>query len=331
MAERTPFSIDSPYPLVIRVRFTPSTLPPGAVNVGDLVNFLHGMQVVLDELTESDERIGHQQFAILDYQQSSADVFITLQTLLEWFLNHIYAELVTGGSISLLVALSRYVNEFAGAMGRQHGDAAGRKTLEQTGLALSKFNELLHQAVSQNSSNTLVDLPHRIRSGLTEMARVGAKAPYQREGILVSDNVAPTKVVTFDANALERITYNEATRQSTLSEVASEAWKEEATRQSTLSEATTKAWEEEVDLFGVIDEVSRFKHTFVLVSTAKPKKSDPTCEYPEDMENLVQNIFGRRLYVKVTGIHHYQPVSRSRTRKRVVKVLAIQPVNPLIF
>ena len=116
MASRETVEIIPSRLFLIKVRFAPSDLPAGAVDALDLVNFLDGMQLVLDGLMGPDSRNisgidRRQQFAKVGYQQGSTEIFVTLNMLLDWIITHPIEDIVVEVNPLVMAFLNAYVTE----------------------------------------------------------------------------------------------------------------------------------------------------------------------------------------------------------------------------
>ncbi len=313
MASRETAEIIPSRLFLIKVRFAPSDLPAGAVDALDLANFLDGMQLVLGGLVGPDSRNipridRRQQFAVVGYQQGSTEIFVTLQMLLDLIMTHTMEDIAVEVNPLVMAFLNAYVTELGKETAKSHSAALADVRLDQTETTLTRFKNVLRQAVSRDISNAPPTLQKDIRSGLKKMAQVGGKASYNPPGIQVSDNVEPADIITFDMDAAARITHLIA-------------GSEESTR---LIESRY-----EVELVGAIEEANRIEHTFRLAVSRMQGITHTKCVCPAVLDDLVARFYASGERVKVTGIRRYQAPTGRRRRTGIIEVTDVQSAGAL--
>jgi hypothetical protein len=160
-----------------------------------------------------------------------------------WIITHPIQDFVADVNTLVMAYLIAHVTELGKETATSHSTAASKARLDLTETTLTRFKNVLRQAVSRDSSNAAPTFQKDICSGLKKMAQVGGKASYNPPGIQVSDNVEPADIITFDTDASARITHFIAASEESTSLIESRY---------------------EVELVGVIEEASRIEHTFRL-------------------------------------------------------------------
>lgn len=315
MDDQTTVEVDHNRPLLLKVRFAPSDLPPGAVDGKDLALFLEGMQQTLDGMLRFDSQIArldeagvqHHRFVVVGYRRSSVEILVMLALLLRFLGgDKLLERLRDFGSELVASAIRKYVEEAAAEIGRTHGEAIAKATLDSVTRHTRDFSDLLHHATSTEPNGNRQLLPpeliHESADGLRKMAHVGAKPSYQAEGIQVSNDVQTNRTTVFDARSEKRL-------DSLLKEIGSA--------------------KSPVVLVGTIEEPSRFKKSFLLVNPQNPSRSGRIrCYYDAQLEDWIRALYANRAHIQVTGIRHQIADASGSKPRTYVEVSDIQIARP---
>ncbi len=301
---------DLDIPPVISVAFKPQGLPPGAVDLDDFSQFLDGLRLTLEGITQLevlegnlDESIIQPRLTIVSTRASSVIIDITINI----FSNNsvtVPAVLTAGaiGGIALREQIRAAIKDAAtGAMKdgiEKAAKAAVSKTSEVTKRLVTSLKTATNSKTENKNERLSSDLLLRMLPGLRKMAKVGAKQIYGRDGVTLS----------IDGNAEPEAKFN-VDAQRHIEQLASEAL----------------ASSETIELIGTIEDPSRRKHRFVLDVPTRPKRDRYIpCFYKSQHEDLIRELYRNRDVVKVSGEKRYKMYSNSPNPRTIVLVSSIE-------
>lgn len=288
------------YPLLIVVKFDPSSLPQGMVDAADFGDFLDGLQLALSGQIDYDIQTGYiasderarYRLIMADVRRGSVEAYLLAQIfddLTPQALQGLLAEVIaaTGGTALLVSVLNKYLESIAQEVGKKHGEyLADKLDLQRVGLYFKRFIGHVRTFASGNrDKETALPSPLvlSMSPGMKQMAEVGAKPEYQaRGGVLVSDDTAPDEVIAFNAET-----------------------------HHTVAEAIQRAkrTDSPVDLVGSVDEPSDRRGTFVLAQKDVPPPSRYVrCRAPNNEDRaLLRGAYASGSLVQIRGIKRFYP------------------------
>jgi hypothetical protein len=310
-------------PLSLTVRFAPDNLPSGAVDAQDMVDFLEGMQLVLDGKMRYDRQAGlhtrfssqDYRFTIIGYQAGSLAVTIALGGILA-LLGKKLVQAVGGKVMNaagqllkevIKDAAKKYAEEFAGELAHVHADAVGNASVEELRHVLKEYQDLLHQTTKVEHPELPPQLVNEVGDGLKKIAVVASKKEYQSQGIMVLDDVNSDRVVILNAGSLRQI--------DRLLQSASNAG-------------------EFVVVEGIIKESSHLTRSFLLEQPGHSKTNRYVrCVYNRNfedrtLEDQIGDFHAKRSYVQVRGVWRIDKKLRRRKPYTVVQVGEISLAKP---
>lgn len=199
-------------PTLLTVRFAPRELPPGAVDLQDLSQFLAGLQRTLDAKVRHDfhvesiesERFRFYRFVIAEVRTRSVECDLIFNLYPNESDNG-HVPMTTGSEAAPGFAP---VELFKTSSIAADSNAGNRRVLsvervlenmpEPLRRYLRAFLELLRNVTSPNPLPVSSELLDRAETGLKDMARVGAKASYAPGGVTIRANVRGEQSIVFN-------------------------------------------------------------------------------------------------------------------------------------
>lgn len=290
----------------LSVRFAPTDLPPGAVDMEDFSQFLDGVNLALDGLVQYEMSTGllvepnlRPRLTIAAIRSGSVECDI----IVNFYISGTATAILGVAGVSLVGAAAFVAKEVASALIKDGLDGVGKGARRKITDVVGHFMHSLkdHTTPVQRgetpSSSPPPELTLNMLAGLRKMAKIGAKQPYGPDGIAVRSDVEPGQEVAFNADALRNVERH-----------ASEAL----------------ATQELVKLEGTIEDPSTRRHKFRLERPGQPKSnSSITCFYDKRLEDKVRDLYARRAFIQIEGIKMHRFHANSAKPRIIVQVNTI--------